>query len=169
MKKHKSFLALFWAASLCICFLTACKDSSKAEKDIYLSDDTKPSSDTQTEKEADSTETSLEVKLKSEAVFAKVSSVNADGSLSLMLYSMEDADSEPENTDYNDVDWNNYAYAFDTMEYIVSDNSIIRFAGTYSFEESYTTEIRTGNMLVIYQDESGKDVIVVYKNTDITG
>ena len=159
MKKYKSFLALFLAASMCICLLTACKDSSGTEKDIYLSDNTEPNSG----------ETALEENIKSEAVFAKVASVNADGSLSLLLYLPEKSDSEPENIDCSAVDWNNYVYAFDTMEYIVSDHTIIRFAGTYSFEESYTTEIRTGNMLVIYQDESGKDVIVVYKNTDISG
>ena len=101
-----------------------------------------------------------------EAIFAEVESIAEDGTLTLMLYAMENTEVDAEITDYAAVDWNEYVYSFDMMDYIISDSATIQLAGEYQTTTD-ATAIEVGTMLVIYQDETGSDVIIVYQNSNI--
>lgn len=102
-----------------------------------------------------------------ETILAEVESIAEDGTLTLMLYALEDAEATTDAVDYTDVEWENYVYAFDTMEYVLPDNATIQYAGDYSLTTTDSAAIEVGTMLVIYQDETGSDMIIVYQNSNI--
>lgn len=99
-----------------------------------------------------------------ETIFAEVESIAEDGTLTLMLYALEDAVADTEIADYAAVDWNNYVYSFDTMEYIVPADAIILLAEDQTSEVTDSSAITEGAMLVIYQDSAGLTEIFVYQS-----
>lgn len=102
-----------------------------------------------------------------EAIFAEVESIAEDGTLTLMLYTLVDTEADTEVTNYTAIDWNDYVYSFDTMDYLISDSATIQFAGEYPLPPTDSTAIEVGTMLVIYQEESGSDTIIIYQNSNI--
>ena len=102
-----------------------------------------------------------------ETIFAEVESIAEDGTLTLMLYAMENTEVDAEITDYAAVDWDEYVYSFDTMDYVIPDSAIIQLSGEYPLTTTDSPAIEVGTMLVIYQDETGSDVIIVYQNSNI--
>ena len=65
-------------------------------------------------------------------------------------------------TDHTAVDWNDYVYAFDAKVYIAPDSVTIQLAGEYPLTTTNSAANEVGTLLVIYQEESGSDMIIVY-------
>lgn len=96
-------------------------------------------------------------------IFAEVESVSDDGTLTLMLYSSEST----EVLDYAAIDWNDYTYAFNTMDYTIPDDANIQLIEDQITMTADSSAITEGTMLVIIQDDIGATEIFVYQEMTI--
>lgn len=96
-------------------------------------------------------------------IFAEVDSISEDGTLNLMLYTSENADV----SNYAAVDWSDYTYAFDTLDYIVPDDAIIQLVGEQTITAVDSSAISEGDMVVIVQDDIGTTEVFVYQTITI--
>ena len=96
-------------------------------------------------------------------IFAEVDSVSDDGTLTLMLYSSEST----EVLDYAAIDWSDYTYAFNTMDYTIPDDANIQLIEDQITMTADSSAITAGAMLVIIQDDIGATEIFVYQEMTI--
>ena len=96
-----------------------------------------------------------------EAIFAMVESVE-DDHLTLNIYSAAETETDPADTDYASVEWDRYTDTFETSEYVFAEDVTVQIAEDGILTDSDTASIAEGDMIVIYQDDLGGDVIVVY-------
>lgn len=96
-------------------------------------------------------------------IFAEVESISEDGTLNLMLYTSENADV----SNYAAVDWSDYTYAFDTLDYIVPDDAIIQLVGEQTTTAVDSSAIAEGAMVAIVQDDIGTTEVFVYQTIAI--
>ena len=61
-------------------------------------------------------------------IVAQIKEIRADGTLLLHIYALESFAADYVITDYANMDWDNYAYAFDTMEYSIGEDTAIMIA-----------------------------------------
>lgn len=99
-----------------------------------------------------------------EPIFAEVESIAEDGTLMLMVYAAEDTEVITDVTDYVAIDWDNYVYAFDTMEYVVPEDALIQIVENQMSTVADASVITAGAMVVINQDDTGLTTIYIYQN-----
>lgn len=100
-----------------------------------------------------------ETRSESTCIVAEVTSVNTDGSLTLLEYvAPEDLAME----DYEAVDLTQFTPGETTSEYEIPDDSLIYLAENGELTELNADQIAVGDMLVIDTDDSGVTNILVY-------
>lgn len=110
--------------------------------------------------EADTTE--------SYPVVAEVHAIAEDGTWTLYIYALSSDAAGYEITDYAAVELDHYTYAFDTLEYAPAETTMIQFASEGSLTDGSAADVAVGDMVVIYTDAEGNEVIAVYPaDTDI--
>lgn len=142
------------------CLIAVTTDTNGVQQIIILKEaaDEEVADDTEVEDAAAEDET---LDLTTYAV-AKVSSINDDGSLTLLNYVSNEDALEYTIEDYTDVDFSQFSSDETTSDYVISEDSIF-----YLVESGETTEmtadgILVGDMLVIYTDEYGVTYIFVH-------
>lgn len=64
------------------------------------------------------------------------------------------------------MDLDNYAYAFDTMEYRLDEGITVKAAENGTLVESDVMSVSAGDMILIYKDpEADRDTIVIVKKS----
>ena len=106
--------------------------------------------------------TSVNIRKESELreIVAQLKEIRADGTLLLHIYALESSADDYVITDYANVDWDNYAYAFDTMEYSIGEDTAIMLAEDGELTESNILSLSAGDMVIINEAEN---VLVVYQ------
>ena len=92
---------------------------------------------------------------------AQIKEVREDGTLLLHLYALEDSAAGYVITDYANVELDNFAYAFDTMEYTLSEDTVIKIAEDGELTDSSALALAEGDMVIILETEN---TLVVYQN-----
>ena len=100
-----------------------------------------------------------------EAIFARVESVEEDY-LTLNIYTDTEIETDPTDTDYASVEWDRYADTYETSEYVFAEDVTVQIAEDGILTDSDTASIAEGSGIVIYQNDEGGDVIVVYQNIE---
>ena len=99
-------------------------------------------------------------------IIAQVKEIRNDGTLLLHLYALESTAADYRITDYAAVDLDNYAYAFDTMEYQLDEGITVKAAENGTLVDTNVLSVSAGDMILIYKDpETDKDTIVIVKES----
>lgn len=93
------------------------------------------------------------------AIVGQVKEMGVDGTLLLHLH--EPVTGDHIITDYAAVDLSRYAYAFDTMTYTLSDDTVILTPVAGVLTETTPMALLVGDMVVIYRD-NGTEHMVIY-------
>ena len=94
-------------------------------------------------------------------IIAQVKEVRTDGTLLLHLYALESSAADYRITDYAAVELDNYAYAFDTMEYTLKENAVIKIAKDGTLTDANALALSAKDMVII---NSAENIIIVYQN-----
>lgn len=100
-----------------------------------------------------------------EVIIAQVHEFTENGTLMLYLYGLETGCEDYVITDYASVDFDNYVYTFNTMEYAISDTVTINVVKDGALSPATAFDIGVDDMLVIYHDKEGMECIAVYQST----
>lgn len=99
----------------------------------------------------------------SNEIVAQVKEVGNDGTLLLHLYALESANEDYVISDYTAVDLDKYAYAFNTMEYTIDEETSVKIVEDGKTTISNILEISAGDMIIICNDEDNVKNVFVYK------
>lgn len=95
-------------------------------------------------------------------ILAEVKAIAEDGTLELYIYAQKESASEYEIADYASIEWDNFAYAFDTMEYTIPKDAVVQSAEDGLLTDINPTNIAKGDKVLIYTNEIKSEGIVVY-------
>lgn len=189
MKRKMKILAVLLAGAMCAGILAACTSTTtvsgskgSGKTDVTETDGTQESTQetatqTQAEPEQDVTGEAEEETGESESVLpkpddsqedeviiAKVHEIAQEGTLILYLYDLKSGCEDYVITDYASVDFDNYVYRFNTMEYTIRDTVTVDVAKGGALYPASAADIGVDDMLVICHDEEGTECVTVYQS-----
>lgn len=193
MKKQLKIWTITMVALMCTLFLSACTSStsgnsstssssasrssepSSSEPSSSEPSSSEPSSSEPSSSEPSSSESSssdssssesdqaVEPEKSMDVKIAKVTGV-AESTLSLTLYaSIDSAGGEPI-TDAASIELSNYVETTETEEYTLAAETVVKECSNETVSDIEPSEIAEGDMLAVYTDENGVEVVMVYRD-----
>ena len=93
---------------------------------------------------------------------SQVTAVGEDGSLTVSQYQRKADAEDGAITDYAAVDLEQYEDTGVSRELTISDTAIIQVAENGTLSDALAEDIAVGDMLIVYTDDTGTQVVVIY-------
>ena len=97
-----------------------------------------------------------------EASVSQVTALGEDGSLTVSQYQRKADAEDGAITDYAAVDLEQYEDTGVSRELTISDTAIIQVAENGTLSDALAEDIAVGDMLIVYTDDTGTQVVVIY-------